>query len=690
MKHTLLASYIAFLSLSSAHAEHTQLDTITVTAAREGEQNLSQALSVGLVKEDQLEQENGGHLSNSLNSIAGTYLIPLHGGQGHMTAIRMPLNTQGYYLFLQDNLPVQSSGFFNHNGLWWTSYQTGSNGVEVLKGAGTVLHGSNAVAGTVNVLSAQPQFDNSGKANLDASDQGYHKVRVHQNVSLNDNHAIRLAASRSYDEGWRDHTANERQELNLQHQFQDQRWVIRNQLLVSDLRNEMASALDKDTFEQDRTNDGLPESVRQYDPTRETTYLRLSSDIRIALQKGDELSLIPYIRENTNHYVATWKKFYPKIENNYQTAGLLTKYTHHYFDGSQTIIGGDLEYTVADQLTYQPVNLTSGSTDYVAGTRYFDDEVTYQASALFVQHEQTVTDKLRLGVGLRYDQMSFELDNKLAATDNDGFGNRSLEDRSDDFSHLSRKFSLHYQYLNQAALYARASESFRTPTGSELYQLSSGDNGSLDNGVKAETATTYEIGHKFLGAHNAIDVAIYHMMVEDAISNAYDSNGEQFRTNAGLVLHRGIEVSYLQQLGDALRFQFSATRAEHRYLKFVQNQGSSKEQDLSGQEMAQAPRYMVNSRIFYNPTALPQLNTQLEYQVIADYWMDDANSKRYGGFHLLNAKSHYQINPNLSVNLRVENLMDVDYASQVSIAYGKERYTPAAPRSVFAGLALAW
>lgn len=690
MKKSALAACIALFNLQMAHAEHTQLDTVTVTASREGEQNLQQPLSIGLVNQQQLEQENGGHLANSLNSIAGTYLIPLHGGQGHMTAIRMPLNTQGYYLFLQDNLPVQSAGFFNHNGLWWTSYQTGASGVEVLKGAGTVLHGSNAVAGTVNVLSAQPEFSNTGSLSVDGNDQGYHKLRLQQNYQLNDNQAINVGLSRSYDEGWRDHTANERQEINLQHLYQGDGINVRSQLLVSDLRNEMASALDKTTYENDRNNDGLPASVRQYDPTRETAYARLSSQITLNLRNGDELSFIPYLRQNNNDYVATWKNFYPKTENSYQTTGLLAKYNHQYFDGSQTTIGSDLEYTVADDLTYQPVDITVSSKNYVAGSRYFDDEIIYQANALFIQHEQQIGEKLRLAAGLRYDTMRFELNNNLAATDDDGFGNRSLADRSDDFSHLSRKFSAQYQYQKNAALYARISESFRTPTGTELYQLSKGDNGSLADGVSAETATTYEIGHKFLGAHNAIDFAIYHMQVEDAISNAYDSDGNQYRTNAGQVLHRGVEVAYLQQISDQVQFQISATRAEHRYLKFIVNQGKSNEQDLSGHEMAQAPRYLMNSRIFYKPAALPELNTQLEYQVVADYWMDDTNSKRYGGFHLLNAKAHYQFNAALSSNLRIENLLDTQYASQVDIAYNKERYTPAAPRSIFAGINYQW
>jgi iron complex outermembrane recepter protein len=181
------------------------------------------------------------------------------------------------------------------------------------------------------------------------------------------------------------------------------------------------------------------------------------------------------------------------------------------------------------------------------------------------------------------------------------------------------------------------------------------------------------------------------MQVNDAISNAYDDNGEQYRTNAGQVLHRGVEVTVYQVLNQAVQLQVSATRAEHRYLDFVVNKGSAtKEQDLSGHEMAQAPRYLINSRIFYAPSALPALKTQLEYQVVADYWMDDANNKRYGGFHLLNAKAHYQFNAALSSNLRIENLLDTHYASQVDIAYNKERYTPAAPRTIFAGINYQW
>lgn len=689
-KHLSTFFFIGSSMLANA-AQDANLDTVTVTAGREGEHNLSQALSIGKVSEQTLQQENGGHVADSLNSIAGAYLIPLHGGQGHMTAIRMPLNTQGYYLFLQDNLPVQSAGFFNHNGLWWTSYQTSAGSIEVLKGAGSVLHGSSAVAGTVNVLSNEPEFNQSGNLSLDGSDQGYHKIRLQNSTALDENNAASLGLSHSYDEGWRKHTANERSEINLQHLYSAGNVKIRNQLLASQLNNEMASALDAGTFENAPENDGLPAAVRPYDPSRKTAYARLSSDINLAFKGGNELNVIPYIRRNTNEYVATWKNYYPKSENQYDTAGLLLKVSHDYYDGSKTTLGSDLEYTEATELTYQPVDLTIATKNYVQDFKYTDDTVTYKATAVFAQHEQVLTDTITASAGLRYDQMTYALNNNLPASDDDGYGGRRLADRSDDFNHLSPKFSLLYRYATQASVYARAANSFRAPTGSELYQLNKGDNGSLENGVKPETATTYEIGHKWFNQQTALDIALYHMQVNDAISNAYDEAGEQYRTNAGQVLHRGIEVAVYQVINQAVQLQISATRAEHRYLDFVVNKGSaSKEQDLSGHEMAQAPRYLINSRIFYVPGALPALKTQLEYQVVADYWMDDANSKRYGGFHLLNAKAHYQFSSALAANLRIENLLDTQYASQVDIAYNKERYTPAAPRSIFAGINYQW
>ena len=73
------------------------------------------------------------------------------GGEGHMTAIRQPLTTNPVYLYLEDGVPTRSTGFFNHNALYEINMPQ-ADAIEVTKGPGSALYGSDAIGGVVNVL----------------------------------------------------------------------------------------------------------------------------------------------------------------------------------------------------------------------------------------------------------------------------------------------------------------------------------------------------------------------------------------------------------------------------------------------------------------------------------------------------------------------------------------------------------
>ena len=52
-----------------------------------------------------------------MNRISGVY-VSNFGGEGHATAIRQPITTKALYAYLEDGVPIRSTGFFNHNALY--------------------------------------------------------------------------------------------------------------------------------------------------------------------------------------------------------------------------------------------------------------------------------------------------------------------------------------------------------------------------------------------------------------------------------------------------------------------------------------------------------------------------------------------------------------------------------------------
>ena len=78
------------------------IERMTVTATRTAALDTDLAMSVQSIGADELALDKGQHLAESLNSISGVLVDQLSGGHGHKPAIRMPMNTSGYYLFLQE------------------------------------------------------------------------------------------------------------------------------------------------------------------------------------------------------------------------------------------------------------------------------------------------------------------------------------------------------------------------------------------------------------------------------------------------------------------------------------------------------------------------------------------------------------------------------------------------------------
>ena len=93
------------------------LAPMSVTATGIDEEVLEQPLSVATKEKKEIELDQVIFQKDLLNSLSGVRIEQTGSVIGHMTSIRMPINTGPYYLFMQDGIPVQSSGFFNHNGL---------------------------------------------------------------------------------------------------------------------------------------------------------------------------------------------------------------------------------------------------------------------------------------------------------------------------------------------------------------------------------------------------------------------------------------------------------------------------------------------------------------------------------------------------------------------------------------------
>lgn len=654
------------------------LGTISVTATREEEEVVKIPASVGVVNQDQITLDKPNYQKELFNSIAGVRITQTGSTLGHMTAIRLPVNTGANYLFLQDGIPVMSSGFFNHNGLAYTNF-TSAGSAEVLKGAGTALYGSDAVAATINIISNDPSLNPKTKIKADIGSDGFKKFGISGGNSYSEDASIGADFSHSTNDGWRDHTEAERTEANITHFISvDDNNSFKTIFSANSSEAEMAGSLiGLDALEDDPTDvgnvqdalDSGLEIVRKFD------FSRLSTEWTHDYSDDTQFSTIAYLRSNRNQYTATWERNLPKNVSREKTLGIMFK-ADTDINETHVIVGADFEYTDANRTYTQLFDyVPSGFGAPVATGSIYDYDVSYTALSPYIRSEHMINESLQLIAGLRYDSNSFNYTNNLSdgqyASSN---YSRPGSDNDPSFNHLSPKLSLLYNIDQQQNAYFRFANGFRIPQASRLYALSV-DN--IDFDLDPEVSDTFELGYKFANQTHQFEAAVYFMTIDDTIVRRENAGGDRYYENGDKTTHRGIELSLNSNINKQFSARIAYSYSKHKYVDDL---------DYGNNEQASAPNNVANIRFTYKPSALPKLTTQLEIEYIDEYWLDDDNTATYEGFTAVNVKANYQVNKQLKLTAKINNLADEIYAEAASLSFGSERYTPAAPRQIFAGL----
>jgi outer membrane receptor protein involved in Fe transport len=677
-----LAILAAVLSTQS-HAETgtlTNLDTVTVTATREAEAVSKQALSIAKKSSEEMALDQVVFQKDALNSIAGVSIKQTSSVIGHMTAIRTPNTTLPYFLYLQDGVPVQSSGFFNHNGLAYTNFQTAQS-VEVLKGAGTALYGSDAIAATINMQSAPPSKELERSVSLSVNGDGYKQAGFSVSDTLKNDQSYRLDFSTTGDEGWRDHTDLNRYEISGQYNFSMGDSDFKISLSSNYSRAQQAgSLLSLDELENDSTSVGdIEDKLDLVDAIRQFDHNRLSIQWDSYAVENIDLSTIAYIRNTRNQYTATWEGNLPHNDSEQNTLGVMHKGTMHPTWG-RFIYGVDGEVTQGNrtytqQFDYVPTGWGSSVDEGII----YDYGVDYLAVSPYVHADWKLADGLTLSSGLRYDINQYQYTNNLEGGEYGSSGYLRVGDRNDRYEHLSPKLALNYEITPKSVVYARYANSFRVPSANRLYAIKTSNSEST---LDPEISNTYEVGYKFKGNSTALEVALYYMDISDTITSYEDPiTGLKYNDNGGSTINKGVELSVQQTFTPEWSTKLAYSRSEHRF---------DNDPEYGNNEMASAPNNNLNLRVFYRPVQVNGLLVMAEVQHLSDYYMDHDHTFSYDGYTSYNLKADYKMNKQWRVFAKVNNVTDERYAESASFSYGKEKYTPAAPRQVFLGVKATW
>jgi len=661
------------------------LEEIVVTATRQEQSALRTPFSIGRVGADTIELVAPTHHIETLNRVPGT-MIQRGSGQESLTAIRSPVLTGpgacGVFLFLENGIPIRPVGFCNVNEMFEINTEQAA-AIEVLRGPGTALYGSNAMHGTVNVLQAPAEGYPLAGVDVDIGPADYRRLEL----------AGRIDATRintgiqgfyTHDGGWRDDSGYDEAKINVTTSTVTGRTPMRFDLAATILNQDTAGFIrGKDAYEDEDliTTNPNPEAYR------DASAVRLTGLIQPATPWAARLELRPYLRSSRMEFLQHFLLGQP-LERNGQESGGLMSALYWDSDSDWSVTAGlDLELGHSFLQQEQDRPTTDGS-DAANGIRpqgkQYDYAVDSRVAAIYVHAERRFAQRWRLAGGLRAEYVSYDYDNRMVAGNSDengepcGFGGCLYYrpgDRTDSFFNIAPKISLSYDATEHLSAYLAAGNGFRPPEMTELYRLQRTQ--SADN-LDSEQLDSLELGLKGSYEKLVYSLAAFYMQKSNVILR--ESNG--FLVDNGRTSHRGIEYEFAWRAWPTLTLTAGGTYARHEYEFSSEVTGG--ETIIDGNEIDTAPRDIYRAALWWEP--IDGLRAEAEWNHVGAYWLDASNEHRYTGHNLLNLRAAWRLAPDWKIGARLNNVLDTRYADRADYAFGSYRYFPGRGRALFVDL----
>jgi len=108
------------------------LEQVVVSANRTAQKRTDAPVAISTISKQTMEDTKAARLDQLLNKVSGVNMVSL-GNEQHEMSIRQPMTTKSLFLYLEDGIPIRTTGLYNHNALLEMN-MTGAKQIEVIKG----------------------------------------------------------------------------------------------------------------------------------------------------------------------------------------------------------------------------------------------------------------------------------------------------------------------------------------------------------------------------------------------------------------------------------------------------------------------------------------------------------------------------------------------------------------------------
>lgn len=321
--------------------------------------------------------------------------------------------------------------------------------------------------------------------------------------------------------------------------------------------------------------------------------------------------------------------------------------------------------------------------DNLSGTRgalTFDQNESVKSTGIFLQNELSINENLLLTMGLRLDEVEFDVTDHFLA-DGDDSGRRKLDG-------TSPMLGLTYTISPSMSAYATYSTAFETPSTTEFANPTGG--GGFNPILDPQEATNLEIGIRgLLAERHRYEVALFSIDVDDELIPFAlpETPGRVYYQNAGRSTRNGLEFSLVSQPTDSLQATFAYTYSDFKFDRFVDDSGV-----FNGNVIPGTAKHVLFGELSYRNAR--GLFAALDVLHVDDQYVNNANTAVNDAYTLTNLRVGYEYTTGALIvtpYVGVQNLFDETYNANVRVNDALGRFFEPGPRrNGFAGVSVNW
>ncbi|OFX26669.1 MAG: hypothetical protein A2033_18455 [Bacteroidetes bacterium GWA2_31_9] len=656
-------SFSAFAQNEIPDSANYKLQEVIVTATKTEKLVSKVAGNCEVISKNEIANSSANNIDDLLKSAGSVYVNRSWGIFSKNSSVTMRgLNSSSRTLVLLDGIPMNklSGGAVN----WHAINPDDIGKIEIVKGPVSALYGGNAMGGTINMISSEPDKKASGNIKIFYGDYNTH------GTSLN------LSGKDSPINGFV--------------------WNL--------------SAFT-------RKGDGyifIPEeAITQYDKPLYLTEYGFNGKLGYKFKKGSKLAFnYHYYNELRGSGDAFYEKdgSHEKINTGIYTLNYTNKigkfnssfgaflYSEHYFNQDESmnnfneyrllfrdVLKNDygINWTISGKLNKKNTITTgfeirngdvNSDEDYKTSTDFINYHGNLSLYGIFVQDDFEINEKFNLVAGLRVDFARF-YNGSLFVTEPSSVtgyeGDVSEKFHESNWLAYSPKLALKYSINEKLSSYISYSTGFMPPKLDDLCK-----SGKINRGFKLanpdllpEKLTNFEIGANYNLNKFSTKTSVYYSIGTDFQYFAKTgeiivaANGEEkpvfIRKNISEISIKGAEIELKYNF--LKHFQLKASYSYNKPI-ITKYDGNDSLNDLTGNTLLEVPSDMFFGGISYVNEKI--INFDISYNYISSQWADDENTIELEPYGLVNIRISKDIKKMFNFYIDIQNVFDKIYVDR--------------------------